>query len=77
MENFKCKAQSLIEYGLILGLVVIIALTVLSKFGKSLSNLEVAPKETVQTVGNTAQNSYCHSIKSGSTFDINTGECTR
>lgn len=74
MKNSKKKAQSLIEYGLILALVAIIALTVLSKFGKSITNVGDKASTGVQTAGDNAQDNYCKSIGS-SGYNAGTGQC--
>lgn len=75
MQNSKKKAQSLIEYGLILALVAIIALTVLGKLGKSVTDVGNNASNAVSTAANQATDSYCASIKAGSTYDTTTGTC--
>lgn len=75
MKNSKKKAQSLIEYGLILALVAIIALTVLSKFGKSITNVGDKASTGVDAAGNNAQKNYCTSI-SCTGYDATSGQCT-
>lgn len=62
MKNLKKSAQSLIEYGLILALVAIIALTVLSKFGKTITDAGAKTDSTVSGVSNGANDAYCVSI---------------
>lgn len=76
MKNIKKKAQSLIEYGLILALVAIIALTVLSKFGSSITNVGNKASNSVNTAGNNAQNNYCKSVDAANPhYNESTGEC--
>lgn len=76
MKNIKKKAQSLIEYGLILALVAIIALTVLGKFGKSITNVGDKASNSVNTAGNNAQNNYCKSVDATKPiYNEQTGEC--
>lgn len=74
MEKFRKSAQSLIEYGLILALVAVIAITVLTKFGGSITNVGNQASNTVNTTGNNATNNYCTSI--GKTkYNSSTGQC--
>lgn len=76
MKNMKKNAQSLIEYGLILALVAIIALTVLSKFGKSITSVGEKASNGVTTAGAKAQDNYCASIDTANPHYISTtGEC--
>lgn len=62
MKNSKKKAQSLIEYGLILALVAIIALTVLGKFGTSVTNVGNNANDQVQAAADNALCNYCNSL---------------
>lgn len=62
MKNMQKKAQSLIEYGLILALVAIIAITVLSKFGQTITNVGNKTDSDVSTASEQASNNYCASI---------------
>jgi Flp pilus assembly pilin Flp len=73
MACMRKSAQSLIEYGLILALVAVIAVTVLSKFGKTLTNAANRTDTTVNQVSNGAATSYCASI--GSSVNTTTGAC--
>jgi len=74
MKNIKKSAQSLIEYGLILALVAVIAVTVLGKFGKTLTNVGDKTNTAVSSASDNATDSYCKSI--GSTgVDTTTGLC--
>ena len=69
----KKQAQSLIEYGLILALVAVIAVTVLSKFGKTMSEVGNNTSNGVSNASNNATTSYCDSI--GQTWDPESGSC--
>ena len=74
MRKFKKPAQSLIEYGLILALVAVIAVTVLSKFGKTITNVGTKVDTNVSTTTDNASESYCKSI--GATYDSSSGTCS-
>lgn len=76
MECMKKQAQSLIEYGLILALVAVIAVTILGKFGKSITSVGDKASSNVTVAGDKAADNYCDSITPGSTFDTTTGKCT-
>ena len=71
---FKKKAQSLVEYGLILALVAIIAIAVLTKLGKTISDAGNKAGDTVSGVSNNARNNYCTSIGC-SGYNPSTGNC--
>ena len=62
MKSMKKSAQSLIEYGLILALVAVVAVTVLGKFGKTMSGAADQANTTVSSVGANASKSYCESL---------------
>lgn len=62
MKNMKKKAQSLIEYGLILALVAVIAVTVLSKFGGTITNVGARTDTAVSSASNNAMQNYCSGI---------------
>jgi len=62
MKNTKKKAQSLIEYGLILALVAVIAVTVLSKFGSTITSVGDKTNETVTSVSDNSACNYCKSL---------------
>lgn len=69
------KAQSLIEYGLILALVAVIAVTVLSKFGSTITDVGNRTNSSVSSASSNATDNYCKSIgKTG--VDPSTGLCT-
>lgn len=73
MNISKKRAQSLIEYGLILALVAIIAMTVLSKFGKTITKVGDKTDESVTKVSDNAMKNYCDSING--TWTEATGKC--
>ncbi len=56
------KAQSLIEYGLILALVAVIAVTILGKFGETMTKSANKTNETVENAADNAAKSYCDSL---------------
>ncbi|HNW25627.1 MAG TPA: Flp family type IVb pilin [Candidatus Gastranaerophilaceae bacterium] len=58
----KKTAQSLIEYGLILALVAIVALAVLSKFGGTIGNVGNSTDTQVQKVTENSGAAYCNSV---------------
>ena len=62
MKNTKKKAQSLIEYGLILALVAVVAVTILSKFGKTMTSVAEKTNTDVTNVSNNALTTYCASL---------------
>lgn len=65
--SMKKKAQSLIEYGLILALVAVIAVTVLGKFGKTMTESADKTNKSVENASTNAAKAYCDSI--GGTLD--------
>lgn len=69
----KKTAQSLIEYGLILALVAIIALAVLTKMGKSVSDAGNNSGNTIQNASNESGNAFCD--QTGGTWDPATNLC--
>lgn len=73
MKSMKKKAQSLIEYGLILALVAVIAVTVLSKFGGTITNVGNRTDTAVSSASNNAMTNYCTGI--GKTYNSTTGLC--
>ena len=73
MEKMKRKAQSLIEYGLILALVAVVAVTILGKFSTSINNVGEQANTAVSSAGTNALGSYCTSI--GSTYNATNGKC--
>lgn len=73
MKNMRKNAQSLIEYGLILALVAVIAVTVLSKFGGTITNVGNRTDTAVSSASEHAMETYCTSIKK--TYNEQTGLC--
>lgn len=73
MKNMKKQAQSLIEYGLILALVAVVAVTILGKFSKSINDVGEQANTAVSQSGNNALGNYCNSI--GCSGYAN-GQCT-
>jgi len=59
MRNLKKSAQSLIEYGLILALVAVVAITVLKKFGNTMTNVGTQTNSTVNTASEQAAKNAC------------------
>jgi Flp pilus assembly pilin Flp len=73
MKKIKKQAQSLIEYGLILALVAVVAVTILGKFSTSINNVGEQANTAVSSAGTNALEGYCTSI--GSTYDATSGQC--
>ena len=73
MKNFRKQAQSLIEYGLILALVAVIAVTVLSKFGKTITDVGNRTDTAVSSASENAMSTYCQSIGQG--YNATSGLC--
>lgn len=69
------KAQSLIEYGLILALVAVIAVTVLSKFGKTITDAGTTSSNTVATASTQAMSNYCKGLTPAKTYNAADGQC--
>lgn len=62
MEKMKKQAQSLIEYGLILALVAVVAVTILGKFSSSINEVGEKANEAVSGSGTSAICKYCKSL---------------
>ena len=75
MKSTKKTAQSLIEYGLILALVAVIAVTVLGKFGQTMTNVANTTNTNVNHATNNATDAYCQGIHC-SGVNPTTGLCT-
>lgn len=60
--KFRRKAQSLVEYGLILALVAVIAIAALNVLGKKVNNAATTAGQTVEQSSSNAASSYCTSI---------------
>jgi Flp pilus assembly pilin Flp len=73
MTNMKKNAQSLIEYGLILALVAVVAMTILGKFSASLNKVGENANTAVSAAGDNAISNYCTSI--GKNYVTATGKC--
>ena len=69
----KKNAQSLIEYGLILALVAVVAVTILGKFSTSINNVGNQANTAVNSSASNAMEKYCQSV--GSSYDATTGQC--
>lgn len=69
----KKRAQSLIEYGLILALVAIIALAVLSKFGTTITKVGDSTDKKVDAVTENSGKSFCDAA--GGDWDPDTDFC--
>ena len=62
MKNVKKNAQSVIEYGLILALVAVVAVTILGKLSKSVNGVGEQANTAVSGAGTNALTSYCESL---------------
>ena len=58
----KKQAQSLIEYGLILALVAVVAVVILGKFSKSITKVGEQANSAVSASGDNAMCNYCNSL---------------
>lgn len=58
----KKNAQSLIEYGLILALVAVVAVTILGKFSTSINKVGEQANTAVSQSGTNAMCTYCKSL---------------
>lgn len=73
--SMKKNAQSLIEYGLILALVAVVAVTILGKFSSSINKVGEQANTAVNNSGDNAMNSYCGSLNPVQHYDAATGKC--
>lgn len=73
--NMKKQAQSLIEYGLILALVAVVAVTILGKFSTSINNVGEQANSAVSASGTNAMGNYCSSLTPPKTYNASTGQC--
>lgn len=71
--KMKKKAQSLIEYGLILALVAVVAVAVLGKFSSSITKVGEQANTTVSGSGTSAMTTYCKSVSK--IYDATSGQC--
>lgn len=69
----KKQAQSLIEYGLILALVAVVAVVILGRFSNSITKVGNQANTAVNKSGDTAMNSYCASQSMD--YDAASGGC--
>lgn len=70
--NKKSKAQSLVEYALILALVTVIAITALQFLGQKVNNAVTGVADDIESNTNNAAQTYCESI--GGTYSD--GKCS-
>ncbi len=75
MKSIKRKAQSLIEYGLILALVAVVAIAALQILGKKVNNAATTAGEHIDKTSQNAAQTYCEQSVGG-TWDTDTGVCT-
>jgi len=73
MKNAKGNAQSLIEYGLILALIAVVAITVLSRFSSSINKVGNQPITNISKTETDALVNYCKSIHK--IYDKKSGTC--
>ncbi len=62
LNNKKSKAQSLIEYALILAMVTVIAVVALQLLGQNMSNTLKQSAETINTGADDVQKKACESF---------------
>lgn len=72
LNNKKSKAQSLIEYALILAMVTVIAVVALQLLGQNMANTLRQSAETINTGADDAQRKACESF--GGTWAPGTGD---
>lgn len=65
----KKQAQSLIEYGLILALVAVVAVVILGKFSSSINKVGNQANSAVEVSGENALCNYCRSLSTDGTGD--------
>lgn len=75
MKSNKKLAQSLIEYGLILALVAVVAIAALQILGQRVNNAAVTAGENVENSAENAAKTYCEQSVGGS-WNAETGVCT-
>lgn len=71
-KNKKSKAQSLIEYALILAMVTVIAVTALQLLGQNMSNTLKKSADTINTGTDAVQKAACEAM--GGTWSASGGE---
>ncbi len=72
LNNKKSKAQSLIEYALILAMVTVIAVVALQLLGQNMSNTLKQSAETINTGADDVQKKACESF--GGTWTPGSGD---
>lgn len=73
--KFKKKAQSLIEYGLILALVAVVAIAALQILGKKVNDAATTAGDNIDKTSQNAAATYC-TESVGGTWNESTGVCT-
>ena len=73
--NTKSKAQSLVEYALILALVTVIAITALQFLGQKVNTAVTGVGDDVQTTTENAAKTYCEGLGTGYSWNESTGKC--
>jgi len=73
MTGTKRNALTLIEYGLLLALIAVIAITVLSKFSSSINKADEQPNTDVSATQTETLTNYCKSINK--VYDKASGTC--
>ena len=74
MRFNKKAAQSLIEYGLILALVAVVAIAALQILGQRVNNAATTAGENIEATSQNAAQAYCQSINGQ--WNAETGVCT-
>lgn len=72
----KKRAQSLIEYALILALVTVVAIAALQLLGRRINTAASNAGEQLDTATQNAGQAYCQSLDPPGTYDETTGVCT-
>ena len=75
MKSIKKSAQSLIEYGLILALVAVVAVTILGKFGGAMNNMGDNSTNALNTASDKSLDNYCESVNKGTKWSKANGKC--
>ena len=75
--NAKSKAQSLVEYALILALVTVIAITALQFLGQKVNTAVTGVGDDVETTTENAAETYCKGLGTGYTWDSANSKCVR
>ncbi len=75
MKSIRKKAQSLIEYGLILALVAVVAIAALQILGKKVNDAATTAGDNIDKTSQNAAKTYCEQSVGG-TWDESTGVCT-